>query len=298
MEESGVRANKAGGRLLVAALLAAVFVATSAVAQALQPEAAAGVSASLSSAQGDLIAQGEVIFDNTCASCHQSSGVGIEGTYPPLLGNPQASDPAFVEDVIRNGKTGRIEVAGVVYDSTMSPKSEGLSDDEIAAAVAYVVSLSTQSPGTGPVNVTALPVGVPERGRRLFRGEVGFANGASACASCHVAGSVGNLGGSSLGPDLTDVASRLGGKEGLSGWLAKPPAAVMNPIFSRHPLTTAEIADLAAFLDAAPSQSRPSYTGDILVWGGAAGALVLFVVMAIAWRGMRQTYVEKLRSRR
>jgi len=263
----------------------------------MQPATATERSVAIRPAQDSLIAKGEALFDSNCASCHQSSGVGVVGTYPPLLGNPDAADSAFVEDVIRNGKTGKITVDGVIYDSTMSAKGGSLSDSEITAVVAYVVDLSSQSLDTTTVDTAALPVGIAARGKQLFRGDVSFTNGGPGCASCHFAGSVGNLGGASLGPDLTYVSEKLGGVPGLSGWLANPPAKTMNPIFTRHPLTSSEIADLSAFLDDAPYHSRRTYFTDMLFFGGAIGALILFAGMAIAWRGMRQTYVEKLRSR-
>ncbi len=303
MKKTGIKASTATrGGLLAVGLLIATFGATSAAAVALQPTSSSPVSASqvasLPLAQADQIAEGEVLFDSTCSSCHQTGGIGVEGTYPPLLANPHASDPAYVEDVVRHGKKGQIEVAGVIYDSTMSSKGEDLSDAEISAVVAYVVDLAGQSADTAAPDVAALPEGVASRGNKLFRGDVKLANGASACASCHFAGSVSNLGGTSLGPDLTYVAEKLGGVQGLSGWLTNPPAPTMTPIFSRHPLTANEIADLSAFLDDTPYQKRRTYFADTLFFGGVIGALILFGGMAIAWRGMRQTYVEKLRSRR
>jgi len=297
MEKSGVRSARAGG-LLVAALLLVTFVATSAVAQAMQPAATSTAEvAALLPAQDSLVAQGEALFDKTCASCHQSGGVGVAGTYPPLLGNPDAADAAYVEDVIRNGRTGEITVDGVIYNSTMSSKGDNLSDSEITAIVEYVVSLSSQSLSDITVDVAPPPDGNPARGKQLFRGDVKLTNGGPGCASCHFAGPVGNLGGYSLGPDLTHVSDRLGGVAGLSGWLVNPPSKTMTPVFSRHPLTTKEIADLAAYLDGAPFQQRRTYFTDMLFFGGVIGALILFAGMAIAWRGMRQTYVEKLRSR-
>jgi len=296
MEKTGVRSARAGG-LLAAALLLVTFVATSAVAQAMQPGVASVDTAAVLPAQDSLVAEGEALFDKTCASCHQSGGVGVAGTYPPLLGNPDAADAAYVEDVIRNGRKGELVVDGVTYNSSMSSKSGDLTDSEITAIVEYVVSLSSQSLDQITVDVAPLPEGDPARGKQLFRGDVKLENGGPGCASCHFAGPVGNLGGYSLGPDLTHVSGRLGGVEGLSGWLVNPPSKTMTPVFSRHPLTTREIADLAAYLDGAPFQQRRTYFTDMLFFGGVIGALILFGGMAIAWRGMRQTYVEKLRSR-
>ena len=72
----------------------------------------------------------------------------------------------------------------------------------------------------------------------------------------------------------------------------------MQPVFADHPLTPDEAADVAVFLGDAPSQAKPSDPGDGLILAGGAGLLLLIGGMAVAWRGMRQTYGERLRSRR
>jgi hypothetical protein len=63
-------------------------------------------------------------------------------------------------------------------------------------------------------------------------------------------------------------------------------------------MTDDEIADIVAFLSDAPTQSKPADPGDGLIYAGVAGLIVLIGGMAIAWRGMRQTYVDVLRSKR
>ena len=133
-------------------------------------------------------------------------------------------------------------------------------------------------------------------GKNLFIGSARFAHGGAACSSCHTAGSVGNLGGQSLGPDLTDSHDKLGGNVGLQAWLSNPPWKTMLPLFADKPLTTAELGHLAAFLEQAADEDRAGGP-DRLSLGGIGGAIVLVAGMAIAWRGMRQTYVSRLRSR-
>ncbi len=252
-------------------------------------------------AQADV---GEAGFVANCASCHQADGSGIAGTFPPLAGNPAAADAAYVAEVIANGKTGPIEVDGVAYDSVMPPVP-ALEGAELDAVVAHVVSLAgasgsgeTDQPSTETTMAAPPTVGDPDRGRELFLGSDGLDNGAAACAACHTAGAEGNLGGSSLGPDLTTAFDRLGGEAGLTGWLANPPSATMTPIFADRPMTEPEIADLVAYLAITPSADVDDGPVDGLVVAGLALLIVLFGGMAIAWRGMRQTYAERLRSRR
>lgn len=82
--------------------------------------------------------QGEEVFGRICSACHGSTGAGLSGTFPPLAGNPNVQDAAYVEEVIRNGKQGELVVAGVTYNGQMPSFGDQLSDDEITAVVDYV----------------------------------------------------------------------------------------------------------------------------------------------------------------
>lgn len=260
--------------------------------------AAASTSTAAVLAQDDAVAAGAAVYADNCATCHQATGLGIVGTFPPLVGNPNAADAEYVEETVRNGLSGPLEVLGVTYNGEMASFSD-LSDDDIASVVAFVGSLADRDPSAGPsIDPDAIEPGDIGEGRDLFQGSNRLDNGGAACASCHVAGDVGNLGGWSLGPDLTGSVETFGGEAGLTGWLGSPASPTMSPIFDDKAITPNEIADIVAFLGDAPTQSRPSDPGDGLILAGAAGFLVLLGGMAIAWRGMRQTYAERLRSKR
>lgn len=235
---------------------------------------------------------GAQIFADNCAACHQAYGQGIPGTFPQLAGNPAATDPTFVESVIREGLSGPIEALGVAYNGTMPAVT--LSDSEVAAVVAYVATLAQAPPVASSSGGAAGPPN-SDRGHALFVGSTAFSNGGPACAACHVAGAVNGLGGPTLGPDLTHALDRFGGETGLVGWLSTPPSPVMTPIFSEKPLADQEIVDVVAFLAKAPDQA-PTSNADFMTASGLAGAAVLFIGLAIASRGLRRTYVERLRS--
>lgn len=249
-------------------------------------------------------ASGPDVYAANCASCHQASGDGIVGTFPPLLGNPAANDAAYVESIIRNGQSGPIEVLGTTYDGVM-PAVVGLSDPEIAAVVDYVVELAgpaaagDEQPATvEPETETEIVAGDAERGQRLFLGSSGLDAGTPACGSCHVAGSVGDYGGGVLGPDLTASYETLGGEAGLTGWMANPPTPTMAAVFADRPLTEAEIADVVAFLADAPSQERPDGGFGRIVLAAVIGVLAVVGLMAMTGVRTRQPYVAKLRSAR
>ncbi|MCP5025906.1 MAG: c-type cytochrome [Actinomycetia bacterium] len=248
-------------------------------------------------AQGDL-AQGAEVYADTCARCHEPDGSGLVGEVPPLLNNPNAADAEYVESTIRDGLEGPIEVLGVTYDDAMRALGNKLSDEEITAVVAYVGSLAVRAETIANAPPVEIEPGDVDEGHALFTGSTRLSNGGGACAGCHTAGKVGNLGGWSLGPDLTGTAAEYGSEAALESWLADPKSATMLPVFTRHPLTENEIADLTVFLTDAPNQSEPSDPGDGLILAGVAGLLILIGGMAVAWRGMRQTYADRLRSKR
>lgn len=237
--------------------------------------------------------EGQVVYDQNCASCHQAGGAGLPPTFPPLAGNPRAGDAEYVENVIRNGLQGPIEVDGVTYDGVMAALPQ-LSDAQIDAVIGYLQSLSadpvtpTTSPPAGPTK------GDAANGEQLFAGSVRLSEGGPACFSCHGAGSYSNSG-AGLGPSLTDAHSRLGGDAGLSAWLANPPSQTMQPLYADRPLTETEIADLSAFLASAPGSEPAGVDGFLL--GGVAGLAVLLGIVAITFKRPKPTYVDRLRSR-
>lgn len=240
---------------------------------------------------------GASAYGQFCSACHQPTGAGVPGTFPPLAGNENVADAAYVEATIRDGLSGVIEVDGVSYDMIMPPVG-GISEPEIAAVVAYVVDLSGKTITAPEPTVTEPYVGDPDRGHDLFTGAIKLENGGGSCAGCHVAGAIGNLGGSSLGPDLSDTHSTLGGDVGLTAWLTNPPAPTMAPIFGDRPMNNEEIADVVAFMSTTSIEDAPDESVDKLFLFGLVGMALLIAGMATAWPGMRQTYVQRLRSKR
>jgi len=110
----------------------------------------------------DQIVTGSEVYSQICSACHQPGGTGLPGQYPPLNGNPNVADAAYVTDVVTNGKQGPIEVLGETYNGVM-PSFSTLSDDDIAAVIAYIQNGFQLPAGaaptapTGPVAGTELP---------------------------------------------------------------------------------------------------------------------------------------------
>lgn len=135
---------------------------TIAVAAVLAPLAGLGANAA-AGPDDELLAQGADVYSAVCSACHQPGGVGVSGNFPPLIDNPNVDDAAYVEDVIRNGRSGEIVVNGETYNGVM-PAQSTLSDDDIAAVVVYIQSGFAAPAGEvaelpgGPVAGTELPL--------------------------------------------------------------------------------------------------------------------------------------------
>ncbi len=86
------------------------------------------------------IAAGKTLYSSTCASCHQETGAGIRGAFPPLAKSDFfADDPKRAVDVVVHGKTGPLTVNGDSFNGVMPPHKH-LPDDDIANIVTYVLN--------------------------------------------------------------------------------------------------------------------------------------------------------------
>ncbi|HEY5684561.1 MAG TPA: cytochrome c [Acidimicrobiia bacterium] len=112
--------------------------------------------------QDELVTLGFETYSTVCSGCHQAGGVGIVGTFPPLLGNPRVQDADYLRTTVLNGAQGVIEVDGVEYNGVMPPFPT-LSDEQLDGLVAYIQGGFQLPAGDGdtgsglPVATGALP---------------------------------------------------------------------------------------------------------------------------------------------
>ncbi len=127
--------------------------------------AAAGATDEGGGDDGELLREGQAVYDANCVACHQADGRGVPGVFPPLVDNPNVEDGEYVATVIRNGLTGEIEVNGETYSGAM-PAFQLLDDAQIAAVTAYIQGglVAPAAPGaaagSGDVAGTELPLAV------------------------------------------------------------------------------------------------------------------------------------------
>ncbi|MCL1692978.1 MAG: cytochrome c [Actinomycetia bacterium] len=237
--------------------------------------------------------EGQVVYTTNCSSCHQPDGLGIPGSFPPLSGNPNVQDAAYVKTVVTGGLSGPIEVLGETYDGVMPPFAS-LSDAEIDAVTAYIQADVFEAAGDGET----LEPGDAATGEAVFLGANRLENAGPACVGCHTAASYQGLSGGTLGPDLTDLSVRYGGADAVAAALANPPSPTMQPIFVGAPITDQERADLAAYFDSISNAEISRSPVDLMLVGGVIGAIVFFALMLLAPRSRKTGFAEQLRSQR
>jgi len=120
------------------------------------------VEAMLPKSEGDLVfANGQRIYTPYCMVCHQATGSGAPGQFPPLAGSEwvQAEAPTRIIRLVLDGIQGPITVKGQAYNGAMPPWRDLLKDEEIAAVLTYIRGNAnwgnTASPVT-PEQVSAL----------------------------------------------------------------------------------------------------------------------------------------------
>jgi len=80
---------------------------------------------------------GKKVYNN-CIACHQASGLGIPGQFPPLVGSKWVDEGTKrLGAILLHGITGPFEVAGQTYNQQM-PAWNSLSDEKIAQVITYI----------------------------------------------------------------------------------------------------------------------------------------------------------------
>ena len=87
---------------------------------------------------------GKRLYSQNCVVCHQATGLGIPGQFPPLAGSEWVNSDTPHGDnhlvlVMLHGHQGPMQVMGQSFNNAM-PQWKQLTDDQIAAVLTYVRS--------------------------------------------------------------------------------------------------------------------------------------------------------------
>jgi mono/diheme cytochrome c family protein len=101
-------------------------------------------------AGGDLLKQGQEVYENNCSDCHRSNGEGLPVKFPALKGNAYVQgDPKAVIGTVLNGRKGN--------SGQMPAWQEHLDDHQISAAISYIRNAwGNAAPAVKPEDVMAL----------------------------------------------------------------------------------------------------------------------------------------------
>jgi mono/diheme cytochrome c family protein len=86
-----------------------------------------------------LLEKGKQIYTTTCQACHQATGEGLPGAFPPLAGSEWVTGPSKrTVAIVLHGVSGEITVKGDKFNSVMPTFKDQFKSEEIAAVVSYV----------------------------------------------------------------------------------------------------------------------------------------------------------------
>jgi len=92
------------------------------------------------SAGGEVLEKGQLVYGKSCIACHQPTGTGVAGQFPPLAGSEWvlANKPDRIIRIVLNGMQNPVKVGDKQYNGVMVPWRETFNDAEIAQVVSYV----------------------------------------------------------------------------------------------------------------------------------------------------------------
>ncbi|MBL4575533.1 MAG: cytochrome c, partial [Opitutaceae bacterium] len=105
-----------------------------------------------------------------CVVCHQATGTGVAGIFPPLKGSEYVvgSEQRPIR-ILLNGLTGPITVNGMEYNSVMPAFGPMWDDEQIAAVLTYIRSeWDHQAEAVLTETVEATRAVAPDRGMQAW----------------------------------------------------------------------------------------------------------------------------------
>ncbi|MEO8280946.1 MAG: cytochrome c [Ideonella sp.] len=82
---------------------------------------------------------GTAVFAARCAACHQATGQGLPGVFPPLVASEWVTGKEHtLAAIVLHGINGKLTVKGNAYNGAMPAFKDQLQDAEIAAVLTHV----------------------------------------------------------------------------------------------------------------------------------------------------------------
>ncbi len=98
----------------------------------------ADLSGKVATTTSNSVIDGQQLFATHCVACHQATGQGLPGVFPPLAGSEWVKgDARVLAHILLFGINGPIEVQGKPFQGQM-PAFAHLSDEELAAVGSHI----------------------------------------------------------------------------------------------------------------------------------------------------------------
>lgn len=117
-----------------------IYSETASGAQSSSSQAKASASGAAPAAEAESpIALGKKVYQQNCVSCHQPTGMGVAGAFPPLVKSEYVvGGSKRLAMILLKGIQGPIKVEGVSYNGAMPAWERALTDKKIAAVLSYI----------------------------------------------------------------------------------------------------------------------------------------------------------------
>ncbi len=232
-------------------------------------------------------------FEQNCMSCHTIGGGRVTG--PDLKDVTKRKDTKWLMNFMVDPK--KVLDSGDPYalmlkkasNNVVMPKIKGLDSARAKKLLALIENESKKEKSKYKgMQVSDEPFTAADvaRGRTFFMGQKRLVNLGSSCISCHNIGGLSGLRGGRLGPDLSLVYERLGGRVSLSQFLVAPAGPTMKTVFKDHPMDPEEIKALVAFFEHSAKQGDSGDNAGVTIFAflGLMGAVIVMVLLDLIWK--------------
>ncbi len=208
------------------------------------------------------------LFVDKCATCH-SVGTNAELDGPDLAPVVKWS-PGDLQAAIQrmSDNVGELSAAEVSALTAFLQSGQGGARLNAHRAAAAAVTPEVGEPASSP------------RGELLYWGQARLTREGMACFACHALDGAGGT----LGPDLSDVGTKLG-NTALIAAISNARYKVMRAPYAEHPVSSAEAADLAAYLASSKRTSHALVLDPRWVAAVVVGLFMLATALVATRRG-------------
>ena len=92
----------------------------------------------VAAAGGAAAVDGKQVYAGKCVACHQATGLGVAGVFPPLAASEWVTgDAKVLTNILLHGVNGDMVVKGNTYNGAM-PAWKSMSDGELAAVITFI----------------------------------------------------------------------------------------------------------------------------------------------------------------